>query len=85
MGFHGNLTGPTPQCHVYPQEIAGLNKGLFDHYHPSIKPAISWGPTPEIPMGVGIMNLGSTSGGVLAKKSPMVCYSGILLSPKLLL
>ena len=25
---HGNLRGP-PQCHVYPQEIAGLIKGLL--------------------------------------------------------
>ena len=25
---HGNLRGP-PQCHVYPQEIAGLMKGLL--------------------------------------------------------
>ena len=26
--YHGNLRGP-PQCHVYPQEIAGLIKGLL--------------------------------------------------------
>ena len=25
--YHGNLRGPPP-CHVYPQEIAGLIKGL---------------------------------------------------------
>ena len=27
--IHGNLREPPPQCHVYPQEIAGLIKGLL--------------------------------------------------------
>ena len=26
---HGNLRGPRTQCHVFPQEIAGLIKGLW--------------------------------------------------------